>query len=60
MEDSSWEDSEILIEMFQHLNLEDQVQFDRGRNITEQAAAKEDANITEENATEEDMENNST
>ena len=45
MEDSSWEDSDIIKEIFPHLNLEDQVQFDGGKNVTKQAAATVDVAI---------------
>ncbi|GFS31244.1 hypothetical protein Acr_00g0016420 [Actinidia rufa] len=48
MEDSSWEDSDVLEEMFPHMNLEDQVQFDGGRNVTEETVAGKDAECAEE------------
>ena len=35
MEESSWEDFAVIQEIFPHLNLEDQVRFDGGRNVTE-------------------------
>ena len=35
MEESSWEDITVLQEIFPHFNLEDQVYFDGGGNVTE-------------------------
>ena len=59
----SQEDLDIIREFFSHLNLEDEVQFDRGRNVTKQVAPIEGKNIAEEDgaviieqpATEEDV-----
>ena len=53
MEDSSWEDLNVLEEMFPHMNLEDQIQFDGGRNVTYETAARKDDECEEEIATEE-------
>ena len=41
VEDSSWEDVNVLQEIFPHLNLEDQVCFDDGGNVTNVAAVPE-------------------
>ena len=41
VEDSSWEDVNVLQEIFPHLNLEDQVCFDDVGNVTNAAAVIE-------------------
>ena len=43
MKDSSWEDCDVVKEMFPHLNLEDQVKFDGVRNVMEQTVAGKEA-----------------
>ena len=64
MEDSSWEDYDIVRKMFPHLNLEDQVQFDGVQNVPKQTVAGknatavgEDATVIVENQTEEESSN---
>ena len=43
IEETSWEDLDVLREEFPHLNLEDQVRFDGERNVTEQPTEAEAA-----------------